>query len=260
MTFIEPLKLQFVRFCQLRKYLEQVSCCNYVSDFENLFICVMNLKIINEIINWYCDSLVKRERDDFDIWNEVERFQSYWYLESRNFKEMFSNSVNDKFLLWSRSDYFPIKSMQRYIDISDEVVRSIFSDLFNEKREIVGRIDRFMYQCDELQQVDKQNQYTIAPHYHQDQKAIFSYLCFRYPETYALYNADFFYGFMRKVGAKDLGRLPDINRFIKVSYVIKTLLAKHEKFIDLVSSDYLNIDINKFIMLHVSDIYWLARE
>lgn len=214
----------------------------------------MNLKVINQHIDKYCGNISSADDYDWTRWESINRFQDAWDLDVSDFKAMLESAFDKNDKLWSRPDYYPLQSMLRYIDINDEVVRSIFQDLYNEKREIVGRIDRFLYQCDDLRMNEKRNVLSAPSHYHADRSAIFGYLCYRYPELYALYNEASFLTFMTQVGAKDLDLLPDINRFLKVAKIVKTLLLKHPSFINLMTQIVIPEEYQNKAMLHVSAI------
>ena len=104
----------------------------------------------------------------------------------------------------------------------------MFDDLFNETRDIEGRIGRFIFGCDEiLRDYKRANVSTVENnHYHGDFKMIALYLAFRYPDTYAPYDFPVFQQTLTHFGAHNIPQQNDIGRYFKVQRTLMTFLEK----------------------------------
>jgi hypothetical protein len=219
----------------------------------------MNLKAITDCISQYKTIIEDPQYDGWTLWELTTRFQDNWNQESHDFKKMFEDCFAINSPLWHRDDYYPKKAMQRYIDLNEDLVRSIFKDLFNQDREVVGRISRFMFQCDELYRTERSKFTNLEPHFHSDRRMIHMYLGFRYPDDYALYNFPHFKAFMNKIGSKSIAEEEDIDRFIKVCKTLSTLIQKDEELTTFIR----NCDQNPsrgelYPMLIVFELYSLV--
>lgn len=109
-----------------------------------------------------------------------------------------------------------------------KTVRLMFDDLFNETREVDGRIGRFVFGCDELlRDFKKAHVATIENnHDHGDYRMIALYLAFRYPDTYAPYDFPVFQRAMIHFGARDIPQENDLPRYFKVVKTLMTFLEK----------------------------------
>jgi len=119
--------------------------------------------------------------------------------------------------------------MIEYAESNDDMVRAMFSDLFNESRNLTDRVNRFLDQCDELRRVQKLNKVDVSPHWH-DKEIIVLYLSFQYPEKYPLLFELGFRKLLTLLKAKPLEAVLDLDRYVKTSQIIYMLMNKNEKF------------------------------
>lgn len=221
----------------------------------------MNLHKINHYIDRYSNRLSESKYDGLVLWELAHQFQSSWEDDTPSLSKTFRNSFMINSPLWNRDGYMPKKMMERYIDMNDDLVRTMFNDLFNESREITGRISRFIFQCDEFYKIDRAENQIVMPHFHDDKKMIFLYLSFRYPEKYALYEYPLFRQFMEDVGSKSVFDPEDIDRFVKVCRTISMLAQKNKNLMQLVNSRILPITSgNIYPMLLVFEIYSMSQD
>ena len=86
------------------------------------------------------------------LWESVAHFQQHWNLDTPDpaamFEQCFYNSQTRR--LWQTEQWQPKAMMERFWGYSPGTVRLMFDDLFNETREVEGRIGRFLFGCDEL--------------------------------------------------------------------------------------------------------------
>ena len=113
----------------------------------------MNLQKLKEAIHGY--KLFLRSHPDHDPywkWESQRIFQDNWDIDTKDFHSMFDSSLQNSRTrrLWNRENYAPKHMMMKFINTSEDYVRFAFMDLFNENKDIEGRVDRFVFYCDEL--------------------------------------------------------------------------------------------------------------
>jgi hypothetical protein len=138
--------------------------------------------------------------------------------------------------LWKRESYEPKEMMLRFCELDREFVRHIFQDLFNENKDLDGRIGRFVFHCDELlaawREVHPASK--LNAHFHDDNYQIVSlYLAFRYPAQYLLFDFDSFRRLMELLGSRDVPTVNELGRYFKVMRTIFTFLKKNEEILAL---------------------------
>lgn len=163
-------------------------------------------------------------------WESLQHFQVNWDPGAADpaamFDRCFQNSETRR--LWQTEQWLPKKMMLEFWRDSPQTVRLMFDDLFNETREVEGRIGRFVFGCDELLR-DYRRDHPLSPendHYHGDYRMIALYLAFRYPEAYAPYDFPVFQQAMTFFGARDIPQQNDLPRYFKVLKTLMTFLEK----------------------------------
>ncbi len=167
-------------------------------------------------------------------WESQRIFQENWDMEAIDFAKMFDQSLQNTSTrrLWNRENYEPKRLMLLFIASQPEFVRQLFGDLFNESKTVAGRMDRFLYYCDEFLQDHRRihPRSTENSHYHNDDYQIISlYLAFRYPDRYAPYRYDVFRDLMIRLGSPDIPQNNDPERYFKVMRTLQGMLNKHEQ-------------------------------
>lgn len=170
------------------------------------------------------------------IWESQQVFQAHWDLQAPVVGDMYEASLQNSQTkrLWKREAYEPKRMMKAFMDMQPDFVSYMFKDLFNEDKSIGGRIDRFVFHCDELLQEYKQQHARSIDnnHYHGDRYQMVSlYLAFRYPEVYTYYDGKVFWKVLGNWGTANLPAADDFERFCKIARTIYTLLAKDEELI-----------------------------
>lgn len=163
-------------------------------------------------------------------WESVQHFQNHWNLDTPDpaamFEQSFYNAETRR--LWQADHWQPKRMMAAFWRFDPLTVRLMFDDLFNETREVEGRIGRFLFGCDSLLRDYKKAKPTSVEnnHYHADFQMIALYLAFRYPESYALYDFPIFQRAMTRFGARDIPQANDLARYFKVLRTLMTFLEK----------------------------------
>jgi hypothetical protein len=217
----------------------------------------MNLQLFTNLIAEYRFFIGKREESDWQQpWKSVEVFTYHWDIEARDFATMYDDSFAGDNYLWEGDDFHPKVSMLHYAKQNPDLIRSLFIDLYDEGRDIVGRIHRFIDQCDQLRTYHSKGITKREAHYHADRRMVFVYLAFRYPEKYTLYEELGFRKLLEGVKAKPLGANVEIERYIKTSKTIDTLMRRDKALLEeFIDADGLNPSKETKNLFHVSDLF-----
>ena len=198
----------------------------------------MQLKLIENLVQQYSEYLNSRSKNNLlYIWESQKLFQDNWELEAMDLAAMFDNSLQNSHTrrLWKKEEYAPKEMMLKFIKLQPDFVLNMFADLFNEAKEIGGRVDRFVFYCDELLKAYKETYpHSIENnHFHGDQYQMVSlYLTFRYPDVYAYYDHRAFVKLLQFLGTKNIPVSADFERFVKVSKTLFSFIQKKEGLLD----------------------------
>lgn len=175
--------------------------------------------------------------DRLYLWEIQRHFQENWDLKTEDLAEMYDRSLQSKHTRrhWRRENYEPKEMMLGFMSLDAEYLRQVFKDLFNERNEISGRVDRFVFHCDQLlQEYKRKHPRSIDNnHYHDDGYQMISfYLAMRYPAAYTLYEGGDFLKLLEKLGTRNLPQFNDFERFCKISRTLYKLMQKEEDLLD----------------------------
>lgn len=199
----------------------------------------MNLKTILSIINNY-KSYLKSSSSDSELykWETVRHFQKHWNTEATDLATMYDQALsnNDSRRQWKGNDFYPKEMMLKLMQTEPEYIRLALRDLFNNDKEIGGRVDRFIFYCGEVLDIylSQHPKAKENDHYH-NHEVVMMYLTGHFPAKYTLYDAEAFRTFLEKVGAKNISPGHDLERFQKVTKVVNTFLKKDEEIQMLLS-------------------------
>ena len=197
----------------------------------------MNLQKLKDTIQQYNRFLQDYpEHDPYWRWESQKTFQENWDIEASGFGAMYDRSLENSHTrrLWKRENYEPKAMMLRFIAMSEDFVRYMFQDLFNEKKEVDGRMGRFVFHCDELLREHRETHphSKANAHFHDDGYQIISlYLAFRYPEQYTPYDFGVFRQLMALLGSRDVPKVDDTGRYFKVMRTIYNFIKKEEEIL-----------------------------
>jgi hypothetical protein len=190
----------------------------------------MNLNKLKSFIGDYKNYLASEDnRGHLYKWESLRYFQTHWATEAEDLEGMYRQSLNNTTnrRQWVGKDFFPKEMMLKFIKTEPEYVRLAFRDLFNESKDVAGRVDRFIFYCEELFSLyrERNSRSREAGHYHHH-GVVMMYLAHRFPEKYTLYDQRAFMGFLEKVGALNPPPSHDIGRFVKLTRTLKNFLDK----------------------------------
>lgn len=191
----------------------------------------MVLAKINAAIAEYKQWLFATKHHPFvHEWESVQHFQDHWNLDTPDPAAMFDASFHNSETrrLWQTENWQPKRVMTEFWRFDPLTVRLMFDDLYNETREVDGRISRFLFGCDMLLSDFRRIHSTSIEnnHYHGDFQMIAIYLAFRYPESYAPYDFSTFQKAMMRFEARDIPQSNDLARYFKVLRTLMTFLEK----------------------------------
>lgn len=223
----------------------------------------MNLKAILAIIEDY-KSYLKSPNSSRELykWETVAHFQASWNTEAADLAAMYDKALanNDSRRQWKGNDFYPKEMMLKLMQTEPEYVRLALRDLFNNDKEIGGRVDRFIFYCDELLNIylSKNPKAKENDHYH-NHEVVMMYLACRFPSKYTLYNAKAFRAFLEKVNAKSISAGHDLERFVKVTKVVNNFLKKDEEMQALLSKRLNENHYQEENLLAVHELMLLVR-
>ncbi len=200
----------------------------------------MNLrKIISTIEEFKAALDNKWKYEHLFKWESQKYFQENWNEDVLDFKTMFDNCLqnNTSRRLWIGENYAPKEMMLKFIDLQADFVEYMFRDLFNETKATDNRVDRFLFHCDELLvEYKTANPSSIENSHYHTTETVFLYLALRYPESYGLYDFNIFCKTLEILGAKNIPKVHDVQRYVKTTKTLykfiskdETLLQKHQK-------------------------------
>lgn len=116
-------------------------------------------------------------------WEAVKCFQDNWDIHAADFENMLSQSLSKTSNLLASTNNFPARMIIEFAHAAPEKVRAMYMDLFDESKDVFGRIESFKKQSNILL---KKYKSTAKQHY-QHENAITTYLWLRYPDKYYVY-------------------------------------------------------------------------
>ncbi len=116
-------------------------------------------------------------------WEAVKCFQDNWDIHAADFEDMLSQSLSKTSNLLASTNNFPAGMIMEFAHAAPEKVRAMYMDLFDESKDVFGRIESFKKQSNILL---KKYKSTAKQHY-QHENAITTYLWLRYPDKYYVY-------------------------------------------------------------------------
>lgn len=141
---------------------------------------------LDKLLLKYKESFPTRFKEDEGYkWQAVAWFQKYWNLDAEDFGEMFKIATEKTFNLLASNHYFPKAMIGEFIkSAGTEVVRKMFTVLFDETKDLAERIAYFIEASDN--NLTKYFGDKYASHF-QNLNSISTYLWLRFPDKYYIY-------------------------------------------------------------------------
>jgi hypothetical protein len=189
----------------------------------------MQLEQINRAIAGYRDA--RSDSPHAYLWEVQSNFQTHWNLSDPHLAEMIdrsiSSSVNRR--MWSRSGYQPKAVLLHFSTLEAEQVQWMFRDLFAEEKDLLGRIERFIWQAQDLLTSWREaGKKPLLADHDQDLAVISLYLSLRYPLQYIPYDHDQFVKALRYMRVREIPPVADYPRALKIANTLQKMLLKAE--------------------------------
>lgn len=165
------------------------------------------------------------------LWETQQNWQENFDLTASDlrtsYKKALHNDTNRRH--YRREGFDPKAAMLEILEWEPAHVRTVFEDLFDEKRDLEGRVQRFELYCAELfDQYRRAKPKTKLPdHFHgKDYEMASLYLSGQYPEIYAPYSTDLLTTGLQKLGARQVPEVADFPRYVKLLATLRRFLAE----------------------------------
>lgn len=228
----------------------------------------MKVALINSLLDEFKSYLEKslgnKSRQAEEIifkYENLKVYREHWDLGELDLRNMFDISFKSKISnrLWGGHYDSSKELMLTFIDHNKEYCRSMFRDLFNEGKDFSLRVNRFLFHCDELLNEVKGKGSKYFDH-RQSYNLVSLYLAFEYPHKYCIIDYPEWSRFLKKVEVKTMPSENELERSMKLSKGLFTIMNKSKEIQDLYSSclpQEISCEFNMF-MLH--DFYHFASE
>lgn len=143
---------------------------------------MINRQKLSAALEEYKKDFDSEWQDEKYKWQAVKCFQDNWDIDAGDFAAMLAKSLEKTANLLASINNFPKKMILQYAGEEAETVRAMFLRLYDESKEVTGRILRFQSDAQELCE-------RLSPGYvhYQRPMAITAYLWLRYPQKYEMY-------------------------------------------------------------------------
>lgn len=166
-------------------------------------------------------------------WEALGAFENNWNIGASDMATMvdlaFQQGEEER--LWSDKNDSAKSVLVEFAKMSPDITRDIFEDLYRESSDVVLRMDRFVYHCDQMLADLQKIRPSANYHYHDDYKMISFYLALKFPELYTFYDYNNFKTLLTKLDAKTTPGLKEIDRFFKVMRVFQKFLVEDEDLV-----------------------------
>lgn len=173
-------------------------------------------------------------------WEAIKCFQDNWEVNAADFADMLNRSLSKTINLLASENNFPAREIKEFAKVAPEEVRSMFLKLFDEEKEIYGRIEAFKMQSSALLEKYKNGN---SQHY-QYENAITTYLWLRYPDKYYIYKFSEIKAVAKKLESnysfKKGAYAENIHNFYKLYDEICEELHQDKELIDLLKTQITN--------------------
>ena len=170
--------------------------------------------------------------------NVLINFQKNWDIERLDFGTMYDESLKSDISnrLWKGIDFFPKETMIKFIELRKEDVRWMFRDLYDENKDLAGRVSRFIFHCDQLFELLPISKKT-SNHYW-DETVVMTHLFMRHPMQYSLLDRDAFMKLMLRLSSKNIPNHIPISTYSTLMRTINKFLLEDQAYNAIVTKKY----------------------
>ena len=187
----------------------------------------MNFVLLEKYLKAYKENFQYVNRNEIYKWQVVKVFQDNWNINAVDFPGMLEASLTETDNLLTSTNYYPKRMVVFNARSSPEEVRVLFSELFDEEKDLTIRLNIF---SEKFEKLNKKN-HSDKPKDYQDHRAMMVYLTLRYPERYFLYKYGMFAKFCEKLEypyAFAKGKNENVVQFLNVCQMCKAFLRQDQ--------------------------------
>ena len=213
----------------------------------------MNLTTIRETIGNFSKHLSAQRLCDIDwLYEKQSLLCPYDTLNADNIEGwaqlLFTSDHTQRY--WQRPNHRPAELLKALIKFDADMVSTAFRDLFDEQRDLEGRVDRFKFYMEEIiQRIRRNSRSFIESWHHQDNSIISFYLMIQFPNDYIYYTRSLHENAVTKLGAKPLKAEEDFVRYQKMAKTLHQFIIKDEKLISVHQSRFPQYDYGQSRLL-----------
>ncbi len=197
-----------------------------------------SLDQISTLISSYKALLNEDRYNEIYKWQAVKIFQDNWNIDAVNFSSMLENCFTPSTNLWVGQNYYPIKMLRLFSEMNRNRVQVMFTNLFDESKDLGYRITASITTCDQLlEEYNTRTKSNLKAHY-TSERTLSIFLYFRFPEKYYLYKFSMFSKFCKYLGliVPKRGFEENIIKFYSLCDSINKILKRDDDLLELISS------------------------
>lgn len=166
-------------------------------------------------------------------WQAVQYFQNHWDLEASDLPALLDNIINNMWWIFSTNRAYNRQILVEMAKMDNDQTRSLFNDLFNEKEDLITRIEEFDRKYNALKS-------RLGSRWHQEwqySSTISALLTLRYPNKYFFYkyeNCKAVHSFFNLTSSLPVKKSRGIDDGFKCYKEIKQYLTSQTELINLV--------------------------
>lgn len=181
-------------------------------------------------------------------WQAVKYFQNHWDLDTSDLPAMLDNIINHMWWIFSTNKAYNRQVLVEMAKMDKDQTRSLFTDLFDEKQDLIKRIEEFDRKYNVLKS-------RLDPKWHHEwqySSTISALLALRYPNKYFFYkyeNCKAVHSFFNLTTSLPVKKSRGIDDGFKCYMEIKRHLGNQTEMINLVKNSldsdcYLDPELN----------------
>jgi hypothetical protein len=191
----------------------------------------MKVAAIKNALEKYKGILRSDNYDQIYKWEVLQNFKTHWNVEAPDLLSTYDRCLKNSMTghLWGGEKDSPKSAMKKLISVNPDFCRMIFRDLYSEDKELLLRLDRFGFHCDQLMEEAEKQYGKMVSHHHHDFKILSVYLALAYPKTYCIYDYPAFKKFAEMIEVQSVPEEYEILRFFKIMRAVYGIISKDEE-------------------------------
>ena len=218
---------------------------------------MMNTEKLKQVIEAYKADFSEHFEGERYKWEAVKCFQDNWNIYADDLVAMLKQSFSKTGNLLAASYYYPLRMIWEFAKTVPETVKEMFSSLFNEKRELTERINKFL---DSAEYIRKEYDPGTWKNHYQNINTISVYLTLKYPRKYSFYKNNIYKAALELtdfVQPKGFSKIDKLLKYYEICDEIYEIIRSDTELIDILNVE-LSLDEYNDYSLHllVQDIVY----